>query len=131
MSLTPAPSFPINIRTPLSFAPAGAFVTNNTTIDAVADNIRNLLNTNWGERPMQYYFGANLRAVLFCNSADVEQQVTDHITSAVEKWLPGVAVIDITVTTQGADLDYNACSVKVTFGLANTELTGQVSVTVK
>lgn len=131
MKLTPIPAKPINIRVPLAFSPAGAFMTNDTTLDAVSDNLGTLLRTNWGERPMQYNYGANLRSVLFENMGDIQQVVTDHITSAVERWMPGVAILDVTVTSPAADISDNACTVQVMFGIAQSELTGQVSVTIK
>ena len=43
----------------------GFFATTSTTIEAVKNNIRNLLNTNQGERLFQPNIGINLRQYLF------------------------------------------------------------------
>jgi phage baseplate assembly protein W len=55
----------INLKFPLRRSSAGAFETNVTTIAAVTDDLKILILTNFGERPMQYDFGANLRSVVF------------------------------------------------------------------
>ena len=122
---------PINIKMPLEVSPRGAFATNDTTLDAVADNLRMLLNTNWGERVNNFYYGANLRSVLFENSEEIEQLARDRISSAVERSLPGVAVVDYAFDHDPAKTDANTFNVKVTFNILNTDLVGQVSVTVK
>ena len=44
---------------------AGWFASTTTTIEAVKNNIRNLLNTNQGERLMQPTLGLNLKRMLF------------------------------------------------------------------
>ena len=43
----------------------GFFATTSTTIEAVKNNIRNLLNTNQGERLFQPNLGLDLRSLLF------------------------------------------------------------------
>ena len=43
----------------------GWFASTTTTIEAVKNNIRNLLNTNQGERLMQPNIGLDLRGILF------------------------------------------------------------------
>ena len=43
----------------------GFFATTSTTIEAVKNNIRNLLQTNEGERFFQPNLGLNLRRLLF------------------------------------------------------------------
>lgn len=127
MDLTPRIVKPINIKTPLAFSPAGAFLTNDTTLDAISDDLANLLKTNWGERVMRYKYGANLRPLLFENTQDIEQAIKDRITNAVETEMPYVAIIDISVNMVGE----HGCYVQVAFGLAQSELNGQVGVTIR
>ena len=55
----------ISIKFPLRKSSQGAFEGNVETIDAIRDNLRILLLTNHGERPINYDFGCNLRKVLF------------------------------------------------------------------
>jgi phage baseplate assembly protein W len=78
----------------------GFFATTSTTIEAVKNNIRNLLQTNEGERFFQPNLGLNLRRLLF-------EQITgenligiqDAILDKLEFWLPFVEVRDIQIET--------------------------------
>ena len=63
----------INIRTPLSlgYGSDGLFIMNKDMSAAMADNLKNLLLTNRGERAMNPSFGANLKTLLTeANSSD-------------------------------------------------------------
>ena len=55
----------INVMFPMKKSSSGAFQTNITTFDAVRDDLKILLLTNHGERPIHYDFGANLRSAIF------------------------------------------------------------------
>ena len=70
------PDVNINIKTPLSlgYGKGGLFVMNTTMRDAIADNLKNLLLTNAGERPMNPGFGANLKPLL----ADIKKDKKCH-----------------------------------------------------
>lgn len=89
----------INLQFPLTKSPQGAFETNKTTISAVTDDLKILILTNFGERPIQYDFGANLRSVIFEQGPSMEQKIKDLITIAVNKWMPFVILNDIAVLT--------------------------------
>ena len=53
---------PFGIKTPLQLGSSeGILAMNYSLEDQFADNLRNLLLTNWGERLGLYDFGANLR----------------------------------------------------------------------
>lgn len=123
----------INIAWPIVSGDAGAFQTNKTTLEAVASDLRILLMTNYGERPGQYTFGANLRHVLFefiggmttANSSQsniiapgtpFEQAVKDSINSAVHQWMPFVTINKITLS---AGRTSNEVVVKIEFIVAN------------
>ena len=55
-------NFPIGIRTPLSLSDIDGPLAMNYLLDEqLADNLRNLLQTNFGERLGLYNFGANLK----------------------------------------------------------------------
>lgn len=114
----------INLKFPLKRSPKGAFETNNTTIAAVTDDLRILLLTNYGERPIHYDFGANLRRVLFeQEGADVRQKVADSIVSAVERWMPFVSLEEITVddSTTKSTLRPNEVRVTIKFTVAGLQ----------
>jgi len=74
----------------------GFFATTSTTIEAVKNNIRNLLNTNQGERLMQPNLGINLRRYLFGQITDETLlSIQDSITSTFNFWLPFVQIQNI------------------------------------
>lgn len=77
----------------------GYFAVTNNEVSAVRENIKSLLLTNWGERPMHYYLGANLREFLF-EQIDLEElrsKIEDRIVSQIATWLPFVSLDKIVV----------------------------------
>lgn len=113
----------INLKFPLKRGTAGAFETNQSTIQAVADDLRILILTNYGERPIHYDFGANLRRIIFEQGADVRQQVRDAIVAAVEKWMPFVVLLEVAVddVTTDSTLRPNEVHVTITFAVGQLE----------
>ena len=108
----------------------GWMASTSTTIDAVKNNIRNLLNTNLGERLMQPQFGTDLRRIIF---EPIDEQVTlkiqDKILDALEIWLPFVQVSNIEIVNQSKDTDNNSVLVNIEFSiLKNSSSTDSVTV---
>ena len=90
-----ATTIKFNPRTPLKIASdkAELFVMNTTLADAVADNLRNLILTNRGERVMQPDFGANLKAILTeFGTGGFESEVMARIKVATTRFLPYVSL---------------------------------------
>ena len=76
----------------------GYFATTSTTLEAVKNNIRNLLSTNEGERFFQPNLGMNLRKILFENITDDNiMSIQDTILDKFEFWLPFVEIRDIQI----------------------------------
>jgi len=117
----------------MQYATKGAFATNDTTVDAISDDLKILIKTNWGERVIQYDFGANLRALLFEPMVNTKEQISDHITAAVNKWMPFVIINRLTVALNEDDatVDYHAARIRIIFSVGKTGLAGDMSVTVK
>ena len=113
----------INLRFPLRPGSAGAFATNASTIDAVVDDLRILLLSNHGERPIHGDFGANLRSIIFEPGPAVLQKAEDLVLSAIEKWMPFVQVTNIVVgdSTTDATLPPNQLSIKLNFTVGQIE----------
>ena len=98
----------------------GFFATTSTTIEAVRNNIRNLLQTNEGERFFQPNLGMSLRQILF-------EQITEENLLAIQNgildkfefWLPFVEVRDIQVLNRENDIDIgtNEIRVKILFNI--------------
>ena len=88
----------IGIKTPLQFGSSNGeiFSMNSTLSDQFADNLKNLILTNHGERLGIYDFGANLRELLtnYSTNEDFESQAIERITVAVNKWMPFISLLD-------------------------------------
>jgi phage baseplate assembly protein W len=69
---------------------------NYSLADQFADNLRNLIMTNWGERLGQYNFGANLRPVTteLSSQDDFDTEAIARIRSAVQTWMPFIDLQD-------------------------------------
>ena len=82
----------------------GYFASTNTTIDAVKNNIKNLLSTEIGERFMQPTLGINLKKYLFENIGD--ETILDIQNQIIDKfkfWLPFVEIKRIDVNMNEND----------------------------
>lgn len=88
---------------------------------AVKQSVKNILLTNYFEKPFRPMFGGNLRALLFdLADPDVEYDIKDNVMRAIESYEPRALVLDVKATVQP---DYNAVSVTVEFKIINTEET--------
>ena len=98
----------------------GFFATTSTTIEAVKNNIRNLLQTEEGERFFQPNLGVGLKRILF--EQITEENLTtiqDTILDKFEFWLPFVEVRDIQVLNKENDttIRENEIRVKILFNI--------------
>ena len=124
---------PLNIRFPLKKSFGGAFQTNNVTVDAIADDLKILILTNHGERPMNFTFGANLRSLLFEQDSEISQKISDRLSAAIDVWMPFLTIRSIAVTTNKDDpsvQEYTA-KIKVEFFVGQTDLDGSITVTAR
>ncbi len=98
----------------------GWFATTSTTIEAVKNNIRNLLQTEEGERFFQPRLGLNLRRLLFEQiTNDNLIGIQDAILDKFSFWLPFVEVRDIQVLSKQEDttIGVNEIRVKILFNI--------------
>ena len=87
----------------------GWFASTDTTIEAVKNNIRNLLQTEEGERFFQPNLGIGLREFLFEHITDESLiGIQDSILDKLEFWLPFVEVRDIQVLSREDSTDIGA-----------------------
>ena len=101
-------------------AKGGWFATTDTTIEAVKNNIRMLLQTNKGERLFHPNLGIDLRNILF-------EQITEETTVIIEDlildvlqfWMPFVEVRDILVETMDSNkvVGANEIRIKILFNI--------------
>ena len=98
----------------------GYFASTSTTIEAVKNNIRNLLQTNEGERFFQPNLGLNLRTLLFEHITNENLiGVQNAIMDKFEFWLPFVEVRNIEVLSRDDDsnIGINEIRVKILFNI--------------
>ena len=99
----------------------GWFASTTTTITAVKNNIRNLLNTHKGERFMQPNIGLNLRKFQFEQFTDeLRLQIENDILDTFEFWLPFVQVRDLEVQMSDAtagSVNNNKLIISVVFNI--------------
>jgi len=84
---------PIGIKTPLELGNSddGILKMHRNLDKTIEDNFRNLLLTNWGERLMDYNFGANLKELTFeLGDEDFDNEAINRISLAVSRYLPFV-----------------------------------------
>ena len=76
----------------------GYFKSTKTTIDAVKNNIRLLLQTHRGERVFQPNLGMSLRSLIFEQlTDDITIQIENNILDVFSRWLPFVDLRGIEV----------------------------------
>tara|TARA_R100001594_G_scaffold147970_1_gene202039 strand:- start:612 stop:1127 length:516 start_codon:yes stop_codon:yes gene_type:complete len=98
----------------------GFFASTSTTIEAVKNNIRNLLQTHEGERFFQPTLGLNLRRILFEHiTSENLIGVQDAILDKFEFWLPFVEVRNIEVLSRDnrADIGANEIRINILFNI--------------
>ncbi len=97
----------------------GWFASTSTTIEAVKNNIKNLLSTNKGERFLQPNIGLNLRKFLFEQYTDeLRLQIENDILDTFEFWLPFIQVRDLQVQMSDSDgVSSNTMMINVLFNI--------------
>ena len=86
---------PIGIITPISFAQTGnsMFEMSYDIGTQIADNLKNLLLTNSGERLMMGDLGANLKSLAYdLSSEEVVNEALQRISKTVSKYMPFVSL---------------------------------------
>ena len=84
---------------------------------AVISSVRNLLLTNFYERPFQPAIGSNINGLLFENISPITASIIEtEIQNVLDNFEPRATISDITVT---ALEDQNAFFARVTFFIGN------------
>jgi len=74
--------------------------------DAVIQSCLNILRTNWGERPFDYTFGANLRAYLFENMTNITAaNISTSVNLALKNWEPRLEVLNTNIQAKADEND--------------------------
>ena len=124
----------LGLSLPIQLGKEGYFATNTATVDQVADNIRNLLLTQPGERRFNNEFGSSLYRLLF-QQTDLEVNksiIVDCVQRDIDRFLAGVLINDVKVkiaTNQPENSDKNKIFISVVFTYNKTTATTNVEVT--
>jgi phage baseplate assembly protein W len=81
---------PIGIKTPIELGDSndGLLKMHRSLDKTIEDNFRSLLLTNWGERLMDYRFGANLKELTFeLGDEDFDNEAISRVSQAVARYL--------------------------------------------
>ena len=106
----------------LSFAkkPSGD-VFKKTDAAAVKQAVKNLLLTNFSEKPFLPRFGGNLNSLLFALNTDIDDEdLEEQIINAIEIYEPRARVTNI---SSNVNDDQHQIKVTVTFRIVNTNET--------
>ena len=107
-----------DLETTFTAHPVYGDVTRITNEDAIIRSIKNILLTNYYERPMQPEFGANLVGLLFENFGPLtEISIQKAIESAIRNYEPRCELIQVNVNPAP---ELNAYSATITFATINT-----------
>lgn len=95
-----SPNVAIGVKAATEGTNPGVFISTYSTKDQAISNLKNLLLTYRGERPMQPLFGTRLRDALFeQNTESIKEFITSEINQAVSFWLPYITINRLDVQT--------------------------------
>jgi len=122
-----AEHIPVGMGFPLR---ASSPILNYTTKAQVHDNLRNLILTMKGERPMQPEFGSDLYFLLFEQLYDEDLSKAAHksIKASIRNWMPFVTLGDVSVTTQA---DTSSILIEVSYSVQGWDVDDTLNITVK
>jgi phage baseplate assembly protein W len=93
-------------------------VTKLTNVEAVKRSVRNLINTNFYERPFHPEIGSDIRSILFEPvSPMIEDVLSRHVQDVIQNFEPRV---ELTSVVSRARVDDNAYDVSITFYIVNS-----------
>lgn len=108
-----------DLRSDLAVNPANDDVLLNVNEKAIETSIKNLLQTNFYERPFQPRIGSNVKSLLFeLATPQTQFNVKEAIIETIENFEPRCRVIDVLVES---DEDKHNLNVYITFQAINAE----------
>ena len=114
---TPPESLPIGISTPMMLGTGndGIFKMHRNIGSQIADNLRNLILTDHGERLGLHDFGANLGPILFSyTSPDWETNAMMRIKAATGKFMPFVQLESFQLEIDNNDKESASATLVIT-----------------
>jgi phage baseplate assembly protein W len=107
-----------DINLNFSMHPITGDISKLSNVEAVKRSVRNLVNTNFYERPFHPEIGSNVRSILFEPvSSLVADVLKRYVEDVINNFEPRAELIDVNVNAQ---IDRNAYEVEVKFYLVNS-----------
>ena len=107
-----------DINLSLAKHPITGDIASLTNIEAVKRSVRNLINTNFYERPFHPEIGSNVRSILFEPVSPIVASVLErHVRDVVENFEPRAELIDVVVSDNA---DANEYRVQIKFFVVNS-----------
>ena len=104
-------------------------VTRKTDTDAVRRSVRNIVMTNYYERPFKPGFGGNLIGLLFNLDTDRGlEKVSEKLTKTIETFEPRVQNVTIRVNNEG--MNTNTLELTIFYNIINGSRNQELSLTV-
>ena len=104
-------------------------VTRKTDTDAVRRSVRNIVMTNYYERPFKPGFGGNLIGLLFNLDTDRGlEKVSEKLTKTIETFEPRVKNVTIRVNNEG--MNTNTLELSIFYNIINGSRNQELSLTV-
>jgi phage baseplate assembly protein W len=120
---------PVGIKTPLQLEVVdGPLAMHYSLEDQLSDNLRNLLQTNFGERLGIYDFGANLKplTVNFSSQDVFDAEALNRIATAISRWMPYVEPIDyISEVDRSQRLNTALIRITITYNIPSLNISGK------
>ena len=110
----------VGVTLPFDGDQLGGYNLSKTTLQQASSNIKNLLLTMKGERPMQPTFGSDLFRTLFepmVDGGEIEEQAELAINEAMEEWLPYIKIESLDFTSSNVEKDKNIFKITMVFSI--------------
>jgi len=113
---------PVGISTPLSFGDGSSDLLKMHTNydDALADNFRNMIMTNYGERLAHTDFGANLRELAFeLGTEGGDAKAIRRISTTTKKYMPYISLDSFEPLVLKTENELAKVGVRITYSIPN------------
>lgn len=85
---------------------------------SIKQAVKNLILTNYYEKPFQPFFGTNIQSLLFELADDfIESDIKEEIADALKAYEPRVRLLDVSSSFTGSQ---NSLNVRIVFRIVNT-----------
>jgi len=114
------PDIAVGVKLPLGNSQRGMFDQSYTTLEQASSNIKNLLLTMKGERPLQPTFGSDLFKSIFepmVDDGEIEEKCKTAIEEALDEWLPYIHIEELTFTSTDEEKNNNKFKIAMIFSI--------------